>query len=235
MKKTVYLTTLLLLCFTMIHAQESADNEYKSLYLYHTSAQFQELDFNDFNKELDNLNLLRLPNRTGEIGAGVTRLYRRNSSGLTFVFGTAENELEDITAQNSLFRYAGIRISEAFNVLNPKSDWFLGPEVALNGSYQQILVSGRNNGTNFLEASANQVFNFERFNSTLDTGLKFHGLIRYNDAFEEARIVMIGVSGGYRFDNQNIPWNLKQIIALDNLGIVTGGWFGSLTFGVTLY
>jgi len=231
MKKSIHLSIFILLFTVTTHAQED-----KSLYLYHTSAQFQALDFTGFNQQLDNLNLLSLPNNTVEIGAGVTRLYRRFSTELTLVFGIEENRLDDdVTGPKSRFRYAGLRLSESFNVLNPESNWFLGPQIALNSSFQQISVVGRNNGKNFQEAALNAVYNFERFSFTMDAGLTFHKFIQYNDAFGQARNMILGLRSGYRFDYENPEWNLNQIITLDNLGIVTGGWFGAVTFGVSLF
>lgn len=231
MKKSLYTIVLVLLSVLIVHAQEDD----KPLYLYHTSVQFQELDFIEFNQQLEGLNLLSLPNNTVEIGAGATRLFRRSMTRLSFAFGSAEEDIDDITAPTSQFRYVGLRLGEGFNILNPDSDWFFGPEFMVNLSFQQILVTGRNNGTNFQEAALNEVYNFERFSETLDVGLYFHKLIRYNDGFEQPRTVLIGFRGGYRIGGDTEDWKLKKAIQLDNLGIKTGGWFGSIIFGINLY
>ena len=119
--------------------------------------------------------------------------------------------------------------------LEPKSDWFLGPEVACNGTFQQILVAGRNNGNNFQEAAANAVYSFERFALTMDLGLNVSKNIRYKDIFKRPRTVNIGFRGGYRFDERESVWKLKQALALDDLGIYTGGWFGALSLKVGFY
>ena len=231
MQKLIYLSFLMLLCSATVHAQED-----KPLYLYQTSAQFQEVDFTGFNQELESLFLLTLPNNTMEIGAGATRIYRRFTTGMTLVFGFSENELADISGQSSRFRYGGIHLSQAFNILNPESSWFLGPEVAMNLTFQKILITGRNNGRNFIEAANNAVYDFERFSQTLDASLRLHKTIQYNDGFQQARTVLIGLNGGYRAEGVEGDefWRLNKAIRQD-LDIVTGGWFGAVTFGVTLY
>lgn len=230
MKKLIYFSVLMLVGSITIHAQQDND---KPLYMYHTTAQFQTLDFNDFNQELNNLNFLNLPNNIGEVGIGVTQSHRRFLSKLTLVYGSARNQLNN--GSRSEFRYVNVRPSIAFNALNPESDWFLGPEISFNMGFQQILVTGVNNGVGFQQAALNSVYVFGRISSTTDIGFNFNKKIHYTDLFKEDRIMMIGLSGGYRVDNQDEIWDLNQAIALNDFSVVTGGWFGALTIGITLY
>lgn len=232
MKKSIYLSFFMLALSTVIYAQQDTS---KPSYMYSISAQFQSLDFNDFNQQLEALNLLGLPGHNIELGMGFTQFHRRFLSEISIVLGHAESSLDDIRGQNSEFRYIGLRVSEAINVLNPKSDWFVGPEIAWNGSFQQILVTGRNNGNNFQEAALNAVYSFERLVVTMDLGLNVSKTIRYKDIFKQPRTMNIGFRGGYRIDDRESVWKLKQAIALNDLGIYTGGWYGAFSLRVGLY
>ena len=233
MKKSTYLGIVILFLSITVQAQKHSS---KWEYMLYTSAQFQQLDFTDFNQQLEELNLFALPNNALEINVGVTTFFRRYMSNISLAFGSATNESEDISSQSSRFRYIGIHVNEAFNFLNPESSWFFGPDIGINISYQQIFITGRNNSKNFVKAANNAVYSFERFSETSEVGLRTHKIFKYKDVFKQDRTIFVGIHAGYRFDlkDDSFPWRLNSAIRQNDLGINTGGWFGTIILGYKL-
>lgn len=230
MKKSTYLAFFLLYLSFTLQAQQASSNKQ---YLLYTAAQYQQLDFVDFNKQLVGLDLVSLPNNTIEVKSGVNLTLRRYMSILTIAFSSSTNESLDFTSQSSQYRYIGIHFNESFNCLNPESSWFLGPDIGINFSFQQIFLTGKNNSSNFVEASNNTVYSFERFSETSQFGIRTQKSFEYSDLFNLSRTISIGLHVGYRFDfrEDSSPWRLNSAIRQNNLGISTGGWFSAITFG----
>lgn len=225
MKKIFFLGVSLFFLTTLSIAQDRVG---------YLSTRIQTLNFSNFNQQITDLNFAEMPTYVVESGVGGMFYNGRWMVRIVLAAGSAENDIENTGDAFSRFRYGGFQLGNAFNILEPTSNWFLGPEVVWTSSLQQIHLAETAVSNNLISAAEINAMTLGRAANNLNVGLNFQRFLPNDEAGNNSGGILLGVQAGYQLDNEMDEWRLNQAVAIENNGILTSGWFGGFTFDLVL-
>ncbi|MEO1448362.1 MAG: hypothetical protein AAFV07_02480 [Bacteroidota bacterium] len=190
------------------------------------SIQFQQVDFSDFNRQGLELDYSPLPDGVGEVGGGVIYMTKRWKTTVLLVLGQGNTGGQG-NQQESRYEYIGGSTGTAFNLLDPESRWFLGPEITALLRAEQVTLTNSPPVNGLSGAIGADFVKLTRFGGVADVGLNVHRHLKYRS--ENDKGALLTLRGGFRLDPGD-QWRVDQALPVNNTGINAGGWYGSISY-----
>jgi hypothetical protein len=223
--KNIILLLALLGTFTL-----SAQNWEKTRYGT-IDFQYQQVDFADFNKQAEALGYPQLGESMLDISGGVTRHSGAWKTYFFFGLGLTEENAPN-NGPETRYQYAGAGWSTSYNVLNPTSSWFVGPEVQVLFRGEQLILADQGQASNLTSAVGTGYAKLTRFSTPVDLGINIHNAIKLSA--NNPNFIVLGLRVGYRLETDT-GWQIDQAVDIEETGIVPGGLYAGLRIGFRFY
>jgi hypothetical protein len=212
------------LLFTPLAAQMTEDDRVGIFYI-----QWQQTDFDGFNAQLAAIDLPALDGRQFEAGFVGQQRFGRWISGFGAGYARAlAGRNTDELAGGTLQTFA-LRAETTFSVIRPGSRWILGPMINVMPQWSRMAFSYRDSAADLQQALETSSFRMSRFSSPMEVGIHF----LYQAPFGDEDLFVIGLTAGYRFDDDE-GWRVEDATEIRESGAQVQGWFAGLRFGFRL-
>lgn len=188
--------------------------------------QLKGAEFDGFNEQLKSLGLPVFDNRVVEIGGIGQQRMGRWIGGLGFAFARAEAGRNTDEAAGGYYQHLNLRLENTFSLSRPGSRWIVGPQFTALPQWSRMAFTQQESVPTLADALATPTFRLTRFNVPIELGVN----ALYQVPFGEGRVFVIGLSAGYRVDDED-GWRVSEATELRSPGLSVQGWFGSLRLG----